>query len=94
MTHAAQIHFSTDLDYMARGLSAKVCEASGSPYRYGPAGPDWLEAFNMEQQAQIVGDWATAFVSNGQYNFGTTTPSDVNSPFFRYIQDYVRTGQY
>jgi hypothetical protein len=37
MTHAAQIHFLTKLDYLAKGLSTKVCEVFGSsPYLYGP----------------------------------------------------------
>jgi hypothetical protein len=96
MTHAAQIHFSTQLDYLARGLSAKVCEVSGSsPYTYGPAGPDWLDAFNMEQQAQIVGDWANAVVSSKQVpNYQTSIPADINSQYFRYIQEFVRTGRY
>lgn len=94
MTHAAQIHFSTNLDYLARGFSTKVCEVSGNPYHYGPAGPDWLDAFNMEQQAQIVGDWANAAVSETQVDYQTDIPADVNSPYFRYIQEYVRTGRY
>ena len=48
--------------------------------------------FLLGVEGRLSDTWAL----NGlmQYNFGTTTPSDVNSPFFRYIQDYVRTGQY
>jgi hypothetical protein len=95
MVHACQIHFSTDLDYLAGGLSTKVCEVSGSPYLYGPAGPDWLDAFNIEQQAQIVGDWANAVASsNNTTHNHTTVPADINSPYFRYIQEFVRTGRY
>ena len=67
----------------------------GNPYVYGPAGPDWLDAYNMEQQAQIVGDWTNARVSNKQIpNYQTAIPADINSPYFPYIQEYVRTGRY
>lgn len=95
MTHACQLHHGTNLDYLARGLAARGCDLVGDAYLYGPAGPDWLDAYGLEQQAQIVGDWYSALHkpdNTGQNH--TEVPQDTNSPYFRYIQDYVRTGRY
>jgi hypothetical protein len=95
MTHACQIEHGTDLDYLARGLAAKGCDALGDAYLYGPAGPDWLDAYGLEQQAQIVGDWFSAIHKDDNTTQNQTSiPQDVNSPYFHYIQDYVRTGRY
>ena len=91
LVHACQIqHTPMDLSLMADAFASKVCEAAGgSPYQYGPAGPAY-SSFNLEQQAQIVSDWFAGAVPSGTNQTGT--PKDPNSPYFRYIQANVRTG--
>lgn len=93
LVHACQIHHaSIDLSLLADALASKVCEATGnSPYVYGPAGTDY-SSFNLEQQAQIVSDWFAGAVPNGSNQ--TRTPNDINSPYFRYINENVRIGRF
>lgn len=93
LVHACQIyHASIDLSLLADALTSKVCEATGNnPYVYGPAGTDY-SSFNLEQQAQIVSDWFAGSVPNGTNQ--SSTPKDINSPYFRYITDNVRIGRF
>lgn len=97
LVHACQIHNSTDLGYLADAFSSKLCEATGdSPYVYGPAGSDY-SSFSLEQQAQIVSDWFAGArpVADGRYTSNQTgTPEDINSPYFRYINENVRLGRF
>jgi hypothetical protein len=93
LVHACQIQHSTDLGFLADGLATKVCEMTGdSPYVYPPAGPDF-SSFGLEQQAQVISDWWAGAVSieGGRQ---TGIPADVNSPYFRYINDNVRVGRF
>ncbi|PEK11720.1 hypothetical protein CN683_24590 [Bacillus toyonensis] len=87
LVHAWQIaHTPMDLTLLADALASKICEVSGgNPYTYGAAGPDY-GSFNLEQQAQIVSDWFA-----GKQ---TGIEKDINSPYFRYILNNIRTGQY
>ncbi|HWU89045.1 MAG TPA: hypothetical protein VN253_17390 [Kofleriaceae bacterium] len=92
LVHACQIwHANIDIGLLADAFATKICEATGGhPYAYGLAGPDY-SSFNLEQQAQIVSDWfagATPPDSNQ-----TSIPKDINSPYFRYIND-VRNGRF
>ncbi|MFI1034253.1 hypothetical protein [Streptomyces sp. NPDC020951] len=85
LCHAWQIeHTPMDLALLADALASKICEAGGgNPYTYGDAGPAYGD-FNLEQQAQIVSDWFAG---------RRGTPKDLNSPYFRYVQN-VQRGQY
>jgi hypothetical protein len=91
LVHACQIHHARmDLALLADALASKVCEATGGdPYLYGDASSDY-SSFNLEQQAQIVSDWFAGAIQRGSNQTGT--PKDVNSPYFRYINDNLRTG--
>jgi hypothetical protein len=91
LVHACQIqHTSMDVALLADAFASKVCEATGgNPYTYGPAGQAYSE-FNLEQQAQIVSDWYAGYVPAGSNQTGI--PKDMNSPYFRYIDENLRTG--
>jgi hypothetical protein len=91
LVHACQIdHAGSDLGLLCDALSTKVCEATGeSPYTYGPAGTEY-GAFSIEQQAQIVQDWFSGTMCGNQ----TGIQKDINSPYFRYIQDNLRVGRF
>lgn len=93
LVHACQIdHAGSDLGFLSDALSSKVCEATGdSPYAYGPAGTEY-GAFNIEQQAQIVEDWFTG--GKPPSSNQSRIAKDMNSPYFRYIQDNVRVGRF
>ena len=86
LTHAWQIaHTPMELALLADALASKVCEAGGgNPYTYGDAGAPYSD-FNLEQQAQIVSDWFAGRKGAAM---------DTNSPFFRYVAQNIRTGQY
>lgn len=75
---------------MADAFATKVREATGGhPYSYGPVGPAYRE-FNLEQQTQIVQDWFA-----GRQPAGTPgEPCDANNPYFRYVNENIRTGSY
>ncbi|MGM9473435.1 hypothetical protein ACS5PJ_15710 [Pseudarthrobacter sp. YS3] len=87
LTHAWQIaHTPMDLALLADALASKICEAGGgNPYTYGAAGQPYGD-FNLEEQAQIVSDWFSGRKS--------PPPMDTNSPYFPYIAQNIRTGQY
>jgi hypothetical protein len=91
LVHACQIeHTSMDLALLADAFASKVCEATGGdPYVYGQAGPTYSD-YNLEQRAQIVSDWFAGAVPNGSNQTGI--PKDTSSPYFRYIQENIRTG--
>ena len=93
LVHACQIHHSSmDIALLADAFASKVCEATGgNPYSYGNAGPDY-SSFNLEQQAQIVSDWFAGAVPQGSNQTGVA--KDVNSPYFRYVNDNVRIGNF
>lgn len=93
LVHACQIHHaSIDLSLLADALASKVCEATGnSPYTYGPAGTDY-SSYNLEQQAQIISDWFAGAVPIGSTQ--STTPKDINSPYFCYVNENVRVGRF
>ena len=87
LVHAWQIaHTPMDLALLADALASKICEASGgNPYSYGDAGPAYGK-FNLEQQAQIVSDWFSGRK--------TGAAKDPNSPYFRYVLNNIRIGQF
>jgi hypothetical protein len=93
LVHTCQIqHTNMDLALLADAFASKVCEATGgNPYAYGPAGPAYSD-FNLEQQAQIVSDWFAGSVPSGSNQ--TRTPKDKNSPYFRYINENLRIGNF
>jgi hypothetical protein len=86
LCHAWQIaHTSMDLTLLSDALLSKLCEAGGGdPYTYGPPGPPFGD-FSLEQQAKIVADW---------YAGRRGAARDTNSPYFRYINENIRTGHY
>lgn len=95
LVHACQIHYSKmDIVLLADALASKVCEASHgehAPYVYGLAGPAYSD-YNLEQQAKIVSDW---FAGNNPSGTNQTTKAkDINSPYFRYINENVRLGRF
>jgi hypothetical protein len=91
LVHACQIqHTSMDISLLADAFASKVCEATGgNPYTYGLAGPAYSD-FNLEQQAQIISDWFAGSVPSGSNQTGKC--KDPDSPYFRYINDNLRTG--
>jgi hypothetical protein len=93
LVHACQIqHANVDLTLLSDAFASKVCEATGgNPYAYGPAGADY-SSFNLEQQAQIVSDWFAGGRPAGGNQTGTA--KDVNSPYFRYVNDNLRVGRF
>lgn len=93
LVHACQIHHaSIDLSLLADALASKVCEATGnSPYIYGPAGTSY-SSFSLEQQAQIVSDWFAGAIPNGSNQIGTS--KNIDSPYFRYINENIRIGRF
>jgi hypothetical protein len=103
LVHACQIHYAnTDLSLLAGALATKLCEAGGqSPYEYGFGGFDFLES-NLEQQAEVVGDWFVGFPLHPEPEWHTNhtgtqrdpSPKDPSSPYFRYVVENVRTGHY
>ena len=92
LVHACQIqHTNMDITLLADALASKVCEATGdSPYLYEAAGFDYTE-LNLEQQAQVVSDWFVGFGRSGNH---TGFPKDINSPYFRYVNENVRIGNF
>lgn len=96
LVHACQIqHTKMDIVLLADALSSKVCEATGpSPYLYGVAGFDYTR-MNLEQQAQVVSDWFAGVAQNSHdITNHTGEAKDTNSPYFRYINDNLRTGNF
>jgi hypothetical protein len=94
LVHACQIQRTKmDIALLADALSSKVCEATGpSPYLYGVAGFDYAR-INLEQQAQVVSDWFAGFAQNpADTTNHTGIAKDPNSPYFRYINENLRTG--
>ena len=87
-------HTRVDVALLADAFSSKVCEATGgNPYHYGSAGPDY-STFNLEQQAQIISDWYGKYFTkeNLAQNHGLSSAIAVNDPYFRYINENLRTG--
>jgi hypothetical protein len=62
-------------------------QAFGDGYTYGSAGQEW-SSYSMESQAAIIDQW---FGGNRQQS--GQPPEDLNSPYFRYINDNVRLGE-
>jgi len=95
LVHACQIqHTSIDITLLADAFASKVCEATGgNPYTYGAAGPAYSD-FNLEQQAQIVSDWFGRYFTQTTptENYGLSSASAINDPYFRYINENLRTG--
>ena len=93
LVHSCQIqHAKMDLALLGDALASKVCEATGGdPYTYGPAGTDYT-VLHLEQQAQIISDWFSGLVPQGTNQSGT--PMDPNSPYFRYVTENVRVGNF
>jgi hypothetical protein len=88
LVHTWQIEHANDNIFIAKALAVTVCDSidqSTSAYTYGPAGPAYAE-FNIEQQAAIVSDW---FYGRSP---GNSVRKDTNSPYFRYINENIRTG--
>jgi hypothetical protein len=97
LVHACQIyHSKIDASLLADALSNTACEVAGSdPYLYANAGFDYTK-LNLEQQAQIVSDWFVGFGKSGNHTGKADSPSpmDESSPYFRYIVENVRTGNF
>ena len=95
LVHSCQIHHAPmEVSLLADALGSKLCEVAGDdPYLYGPAPLAYTE-LNLEQQAQIVSDW---FAGKPRRNTGTNhtgVPMDINSPYFEYIVENVRVGNF
>ncbi len=89
LCHVWQIaHTPMDLALLADALSNKICEITKgpeAPYMYGDAGPAYRD-FNLEQQAQIISDWFAGRRGG--------SAKDPGNPYFRYVQQNIRLGQY
>ena len=93
LVHACQIEHSNsaNLVYLGRALAARACDLTGDSYHYGPAGPDYA-SFGLEAQAQIICDWFAGISTHGPNDQGPP-PRNMNSPYFRYVQD-MRQGRF
>ncbi|MFD9360092.1 hypothetical protein [Streptomyces sp. NPDC060031] len=82
LCHAWQCeHTPAEIEWLADSILSSIRPDAGN---YGAAGPSYGD-FNVEQQAHIVADWFS----------GRRGPAkDPSSPYFRYIQQNIRTGQY
>ena len=102
LVHVCQIAHSLDVAFTAKAIVTQLKnEADGRndvAYQYGAAGFDYTE-INFEAQAQVVEDW---FLGDAQIP-PATNPNDTNhthvrmdaqSPYYRYITDNLRTGQF
>ncbi|MFB6838346.1 hypothetical protein [Streptomyces sp. NPDC056361] len=97
LTHAWQIKWTGFApSWFADAVSATV-EGSGS-YQYGPAGPEFAGGFTIEGQAQIVSDWFNKYARNKtdpKAGFAQLEGNKaLTDPYFRYIQDNIRLGNY
>lgn len=105
LTHAWQIkHSGMEIALLVNSLSAAT--QGDDAYRYGPAGPEYASGFTTEGQAQIVSDWFSKYArldvpatptqpAHTEADFSRLTGNAaVSDPYFRYIQDNIRTGDY
>ncbi|MFF7778453.1 hypothetical protein ACFZCG_29050 [Streptomyces tanashiensis] len=97
LVHAWQIKWTGfDLSWFADATSASL-EGLES-YQYGPPGPDFAGGFTIEGQAQIVSDWFNQFAHNETDPKAGFAQLDGNKavtyPYFRYVQDNIRLGNY
>ena len=90
--HACQIQHSQNLSFTLSAILAQGGQVlGGNPYQYGPAGDDYTK-LGIEQQAEIVSDWFAGNTPAGTNQTGIA--KDANSPYFRYVTDNVRIGQF
>ncbi|MEU1865886.1 hypothetical protein [Streptomyces gardneri] len=97
LVHAWQIRWTGfDLSWFADATSASV--EGETSYLYGPPGPEFAGGFTIEGQAQIVSDWFSEHAANAtdpKAGFAQLTENKaVTDPYFRYIQDNIRLGNY
>ena len=86
MTHVWQIQKGDFIPgFMCSSFVNQANNSFGdSVYKYGDAGPDWDDGFNLEQQASIVDDWFAARTNSRDYR-----PMDQGSPYYRYIWEDI-----
>ncbi|WP_017236423.1 hypothetical protein [Streptomyces sp. SS] len=97
LAHAWQIEWTGFApSWFADATSASV--GGETSYRYGPPGPEFAGGFTVEGQAQIVSDWFNRYARNPddpEAGFARLDGNEaVTDPYFRYIQDNIRLGNY
>ncbi|MFJ9823403.1 hypothetical protein ACIRSU_03390 [Streptomyces sp. NPDC101160] len=97
LTHAWQIKWTGFApSWFADAVSASI--EGQDAYQYGPPGPRYASGFTIEGQAQIVSDWFNKYARNAtdpKAGFEQLAGNEaVTDPYFRYIQDNIRTGDY
>lgn len=90
LMHAWQIaHTPMRLSLLADALASQL--RGTVSYQYGAPDKPFKD-FNLEQQAQMVSDWAFGIARQGTQQ--TTQKQDPNSPYFKYIIGNIQLGQY
>jgi len=89
LAHVWQYQHSSWHDGYVPGLicAGLLDQAFGDGYTYGSAGQEW-SSYSMESQAAIIDQW---FGGNRQQS--AQPQEDLDSPYFRYINDNVRLGE-
>ena len=93
LVHACQFSRAmTRVGPLGNAIVSQIGYSIGaSPYLYGRAGFDYA-GLNLEAQAQVVSDWFSGRIGDGSNQTGKA--KDAGSPYFGYIVDNVRKGQY
>lgn len=89
LAHVWQYQHSAWYDGYTPGLicSGLIDQAVGDGYAYGSAGQLW-SSYSMESQAAIIDQWF-----GGNRRQSGQSPEDLDSPYFRYINNNVRLGE-
>jgi hypothetical protein len=103
LVHVCQIANSEDVVFTARAIVTQLTNqienwlGDNDPvYHYGAAGFDYTE-IGLEAQAEVVEDWFLGTLAkprNPNPTNHTGHPMDATSPYYRYITDNLRTGDF
>jgi hypothetical protein len=89
LAHVWQYQHAQWHDGYVPGLicSGLLDQAFGDGYKYGSAGQEW-SSYSMESQAAIIDQWF-----GGNRRQAGRPQEDLDSPYFRYLNDNVRLGE-
>jgi len=96
LVHVCQIAHSQDVVFTATAIATQLKNEFADAYDYGPAGFDFTD-LGIEAQAQVVEDWfrgSPEYPKAPENRNHTMHPMDATSPYYRYITDNLRAGQF